>query len=74
MTRGILKHINYDRQFAFITSDSGEDFFMHSSGYVGDFDRLQKGDAVTFETEASPKGPRAKDVKLVPVGLAGPAA
>lgn len=72
---GQIKYLNFSRQFGFVTADSGEDVFFHSSGYAGDFERLQKGDRVTFETEASPKGPRARQVELVPLAtLPEPAA
>lgn len=54
-----------EKGFGFITPDGGDkDVFFHSSALVGcDFNELQVGDAVSFETEQSDKGPRAVNVQ-----------
>lgn len=54
-----------DKGFGFIASEDGsEDIFFHSSELNGiEFDELQEGDKVTFETEQSDKGPRAVNVQ-----------
>ena len=61
---GVIKK-KTDRGFGFISAQGMEkDLFFHSKGLVGvSFDDLQEGDAVTFETEDSPKGMNAVDVK-----------
>ena len=54
-----------DKGFGFITSDENPtaDIFFHSSSLQGiQLSELAVGDAVTFETEQSEKGPRAINV------------
>ena len=55
-----------DKGFGFITSpELAKDLFFHSNSLVGvSFDQLQEGDNVTFDSEQSPKGPNAVNVKL----------
>ena len=55
-----------DKGFGFITSSSlDKDIFFHSNSLVGvTFNDLQEGDNVSFETEESPKGLNAVNVKL----------
>ncbi len=50
--------------FGFITPDGeSKDVFFHLSGLIDvQFDELQIGDVVSFETEQSEKGPRAVNV------------
>ncbi len=61
--KGTIKRLA-DKGFGFITPEDGsKDFFFHQSALVDvTFGELKVGDAVTFETEDSDKGPRAKDV------------
>ena len=62
---GKIKRLT-DKGFGFISSDEnpGKDVFFHSSALQGvEFNELQEGDAVTFDTEESEKGPRAINVK-----------
>jgi CspA family cold shock protein len=61
---GEIKRLT-DKGFGFITPDGGaRDVFFHSSALVDvTYDQLKVGDKVTFETEDSDKGPRAKDVR-----------
>lgn len=62
--QGTIKRLT-DKGFGFITPEGGaKDVFFHSSALVGvTFAELQVGDAVSFETEDSEKGPRAKNVQ-----------
>ncbi len=64
MANGTIKKVVADRGFGFITAEDGKDYFFHRDGLDSslDFDRLSGGERVTFETEASPKGPRATRV------------
>lgn len=64
MPNGTIKKIVSDRGFGFIAAEDGTEYFFHRSGTEADFDRLQGGERVTFEVEASPKGPRAARVQL----------
>lgn len=54
-----------DKGFGFISVEGQEkDLFFHSNSLVGvTFDELREGDAVTFDTEDSPKGKNAVNVK-----------
>jgi CspA family cold shock protein len=65
MSHGTIKKVASDRGFGFIAADDGQEYFFHRSGVDSslDFDRLNGGEAVTFEIEASPKGPRAGQVR-----------
>ncbi len=61
---GIIKK-KTDKGFGFITADGLEkDLFFHSKALVDvSFDELNEGDQVTFDTEESPKGLNAVNVK-----------
>lgn len=64
---GKIKRLT-DKGFDFIASDKtpDKDVFFHSIALVGvGFADLKEGDAVTFDTEDSEKGPRAVNVKRV---------
>ncbi len=64
MQSGTIKKLVSDRGFGFIAAEDGKEYFFHRSSTDTDFDRLQGGERVTFEIEASPKGPRAGHVQL----------
>ena len=61
---GTIKTKN-DKGFGFIAVEGQEkDLFFHSKSLVGvTFDELHEGDAVTFDTEDSPKGMNAVNVQ-----------
>jgi len=65
MPSGTIKKVVADRGFGFITGENGKDYFFHRSGLQQslDFDRLMGGEAVEFDIEQSPKGPRASGVR-----------
>lgn len=65
MQNGTIKKIVAERGFGFIAAEDGQEYFFHRSGTNADFDRLQGGERVSFQVEASPKGPRAGAVQLV---------
>lgn len=62
---GTIKRLT-DKGFGFIAVEGEEkDLFFHSSALIDvTFDELREGDAVTFDTEDSEKGPRATNVRL----------
>ncbi|MDH5202599.1 MAG: cold-shock protein [Nitrospirota bacterium] len=63
MANGTVKWFNESKGFGFITDEDGSDFFVHYSSIQGNgFKSLAEGDAVSFETEKGPKGPRAINV------------
>ena len=61
---GSIKKLT-DKGFGFITAEGlVKDLFFHSNSLVGvSFDELREGDAVTFDTEETPKGPSAVNVQ-----------
>ena len=62
--KGVIKK-KIDKGFGFITPEGQEkDLFFHRNSLVDvSFDELQEGDNVTFESEQSPKGMNAVNVK-----------
>jgi CspA family cold shock protein len=62
---GTIKKLIADRGFGFITADDAKEYFFHRNSLEAslDFDRLNGGEKVEFEIEASPKGPRAARVR-----------
>jgi cold shock protein len=65
MTTGTIKKIVAERGFGFIAADDAKEYFFHRNSLDTslDFDRLAGGERVTFDIEASPKGPRAEHVR-----------
>ena len=65
MTTGTIKKVVADRGFGFIAAEDAKEYFFHRGALDSslDFDRLVGGEKVTFEVEASPKGPRASQVR-----------
>lgn len=62
--QGQIKKLNSERGFGFIRMENGEDVFFHNSSVTdGNFASLREGQQVTFETESSPRGPRARNVR-----------
>ena len=61
---GTIKRLT-DKGFGFITGEGlQKDLFFHSNSLVGvTFDELKEGDAVSFETQESPKGLNAVNVQ-----------
>ncbi|HUJ67967.1 MAG TPA: cold shock domain-containing protein [Syntrophorhabdales bacterium] len=66
MTKGTVKWFNESKGFGFITKEDGEDIFVHHTSIVGSgFKSLTEGQAVEFDVEKTPKGPRATNVTKV---------
>lgn len=63
--KGTIKKKMEGKGFGFISSpELGKDLFFHNSSLVGvTFDELREGDAVSFESEESPKGLNAVNVQ-----------
>ena len=66
MAQGTVKWFNDTKGFGFITGEDGNDVFVHYSSIQGDgFKSLAEGQAVSYEVENGPKGPKAVNVHKV---------
>ncbi len=65
MTTGTVKWFDDAKGFGFIApEDGGNDVFVHHTGIQGDgFKSLSEGQSVEFETENTPKGLAASNVR-----------
>jgi cold shock protein len=67
MATGTVKWFSDDKGYGFVTpDDAGKDLFVHHSGITGDgFKSLSEGARVSYDIEASDKGPKAVNVRPV---------
>ncbi|RQP09077.1 MAG: cold-shock protein [Microbacteriaceae bacterium] len=66
MANGTVKWFNAEKGFGFITTDGGQDVFVHYSAIdMPGYKVLEEGQAVTFEVGAGAKGPQAETVRPV---------
>ncbi len=66
MATGTVKWFNDSKGFGFITSDQGQDLFVHHTDIVSEgYRTLEEGAKVEFEVVQGEKGPRAKNVTPV---------
>jgi CspA family cold shock protein len=57
-SQGTVKWFNDQKGFGFITSDNGQDVFVHHSGINSQgFKTLPEGAEVSFQLEKGDKGP-----------------
>lgn len=63
MQKGTVKWFNATKGFGFISTENGEDVFVHFSAIEGDgFKSLDEGQQVEFEIIEGEKGPQATNV------------
>lgn len=63
MQNGTVKWFNADKGYGFITTDEGNDIFVHFSAIQGDgYKTLDEGQKVSFDVEESDRGPQAANV------------
>jgi CspA family cold shock protein len=61
--KGTVKWFNATKGYGFITSEEGNDVFVHFSAIQMDgFKTLEEGDTVSFEVTEGEKGPQAANV------------
>jgi CspA family cold shock protein len=66
MVKGTVKWFNQEKGFGFITSEEGNDVFVHFSQInKPGFKTLEEGEEVTFEVTEGQKGPQASNVTTV---------
>ena len=66
MSTGSVKWFNDAKGFGFITTDEGNDVFVHYSAINADgFKSLKEGDKVEFDVVEGEKGPQAANVVVV---------
>ncbi len=65
MANGTVKRLVRERGFGFILGEDGVEIFFHRSALQGEaFDTLAEGQAVEFDVERGPKGPRATNMRV----------
>lgn len=63
MAKGIVKWFHRKKGYGFITTDAGEDVFVHYTTIQGDgFRFLNDGETVEYQTEKAAKGLKATAV------------
>lgn len=64
-TQGTVKWFNEAKGFGFITTERGEDVFVHFTAIQGNgFRTLAEGAAVEFDVQQGPKGLQAANVTI----------
>ncbi|HIX70225.1 MULTISPECIES: cold-shock protein [Enterococcus] len=63
MEQGKVKWFNNEKGFGFITTEGGDDVFVHFSAIQGDgFKSLEEGQDVEFTIVEGERGPQAAEV------------
>ncbi len=66
MKTGTVKWFDSAKGFGFITSDEGNDVFVHFSAILSNgFKTLEEGQKVSFEVVEGSRGPQASNVEVI---------
>jgi CspA family cold shock protein len=65
MKKGTVKWYNEVKGFGFISTEGGEDVFVHRSGLDNSYNGLQPEQEVTYDTKQGDKGLFAVNVKTM---------
>lgn len=66
MKTGTVKWFDSAKGFGFITSDEGNDVFVHFSAILSEgFKTLEEGQKVSFEVVEGARGPQASNVEVI---------
>ncbi len=64
--KGTVKWFNSEKGYGFITTEEGQDIFVHYSAINAEgFKTLNEGDEVEFEVTEGDRGPQASNVEKV---------
>lgn len=63
--QGVIKKLTRDRFFGFIRAEDGVEYFFHQSELRDGmaFVDIEEGQAVQFDAQQGPKGPRAVNIR-----------
>ena len=62
--KGTVKWFNAEKGYGFISSEEGNDVFVHFSAIKSEgYKTLEEGEKVSFEVVDGPKGKQATDVE-----------
>ncbi len=61
---GVIKSFLSDKGYGFIKGEDGKDYFFHISDITNFFDNITDGLPATFNTAATPKGYKAKNITM----------
>ena len=64
MLEGTVKRWIEGRGYGFVEVDGEDDIFVHNTDLDGTY-VLMQGQKVEFDVETTPKGPRARNVKVI---------
>ena len=66
MATGTVKWFNADKGYGFITTDAGQDLFVHYSEIqTNGFRTLEEGSKVSFEINTNDRGDHAANVTVI---------